>query len=66
MVLDHWVSQSSDNSYLVEYNPDSEGREIDALLSKDMTCGYDTELDNAVGMSASCSPFQATEIDTWY
>ena len=44
----------------VQYNPDNEGREM-RLLAK--TCGYDTESDNAVDMSASCYPFQATETD---
>ena len=38
----------------VEYNPDSEGRNMRLWTT---TCGYDTEFDIAVGVSAGCSPF---------
>ena len=59
MVLDHWFSQSSENSYSITQTAKG-GR---CVYEQRHVCGYDTELKNAVDMSASCSPFQATEND---
>ena len=49
MVLDHWVSQSSDNSYSIITQTVKGGR----CVYEQKTCGHDTELDNAV---ETCQP----------
>ena len=55
VVLDHWVSQLSENTYSI----------TQTVKGGRCVCDqrHDTEFDNALDMSASCSPFQATGTD---
>ena len=57
MVLDHSVPRSSGNAYSRTQTVRGGG----CVYERAKTCGHDVELDNAVDMSASSSPCQATE-----
>ena len=56
IVLDHRVSQSSEDSYSSRTQTVMEGREMHAFMNRDV-CGYH--------MPASCSPSRATENDNF-
>ena len=58
MVLDHSMSQSSENSHSGIQTVEG-GR----CVYERRHGGYEAKLDTAVAMSASCSPSQATEYD---